>query len=83
MNTNYLSGEEFTENLRSMPLDQRIWFMKALELYFNETQNDQVDEEKMIEWLRVTDPKQIEAQHLPRDLRRALARLEGNKQATH
>ena len=84
MNANYLSGVEFVDNLSSMPLDQRIYFMKALELYFVETQKDEVDFEKMLEWMAVTDPEQIEAQNLPRELRRKLERLgKGKNQITH
>lgn len=79
----YLDGVEFVENLSTMPLDQRIYFMKALELYFVETQNDEVDFEKMLEWMSVTNPEQIEAQHLSRDLRRKLARLSKSKNQFH
>jgi hypothetical protein len=84
MNNTVMSGQEFKDSLAAMPLEARIYTMKAIKLYFDETKLDELDFRKMREWVAVTPAEQIEAQPLSRQMRRNLQRLDkGNKQVTH
>jgi len=84
MNSNTMSGQEFYHNLSIMPLQARIHFLKAIELYFAETQLDELDLYKFQEWMATTPREQIEAQSLSTEMRRKLAALDdGKRQQAH
>jgi hypothetical protein len=82
MNSNVMSGQEFVTDLSMMDLEQRIYFMKAIDAYCFENKTDEIDFEKMYEWMSVTSPDQIEAQPLSRQVRRSLANI-SKKQIKH
>ena len=82
MNSNVMSGEEFVTDLSTMTLEGRIFYIKAIDAFCFENRTDEVDFEKLAEWMAVTNPDQIEAQPLSRQVRRFLANL-GKKQIKH